>query len=241
VAFGAPVRSGRPGAHRMNLTLFDLDGTLIETDSDHAFGEFLVRVGWADRERFKQRNDAFYADYLAGTLDVAAYLDFATSAWRHRPDDEALAMRARFVREVMQPAVKPAALRLVREHRGAGDRVAIVTATNEFVTRPIAELFGIETLLAVELERDAQGRVTGRAKGTPTFREGKVVRVKQWLDGLGHDAAHYERITCYSDSSNDLPLLEWATHPVATNPGAKLAAVAAERGWPILRLFGAQE
>ncbi len=225
----------------MNLTLFDLDGTLIETDSDHAFGEFLVHVGWADKDRFKQRNDQFYADYLAGTLDVAAYLDFATAAWRSRPESEALAMRERFVREVMRPAVHSRALKLVQQHQAAGDRVAIVTATNEFVTRPIADLFGVETLIALELERDAHGRVTGRAKGVPTFRRGKVTRVEQWLQGLGHAAQDFERITFYSDSTNDLPLLEWATHPVATNPGAGLAAVAAERGWPILRLFEAKE
>ena len=221
----------------MNLTLFDLDGTLIETDSDHAFGEFLVQVGWADKERFKQRNDQFYAEYLAGTIDIAAYLDFATAAWRTRPEHEALAMRERFMREVMRPALHEPALKLVQQHRAAGDRVAIVTATNQFVTRPIADLFGIDTLLAVELERDAHGRATGRAKGVPTFREGKVTRVEQWLAELGHAASDFGRVTFYSDSINDLPLLEWSTHPVATNPGASLEAVASERGWPILRLF----
>ena len=225
----------------MNLTLFDLDGTLIETDSDHAFGEFLVQVGWADKDRFKQRNDQFYAEYLAGTIDVAAYLDFATAAWRTRPEQEALAMRERFMREVMRPAVHARACKLVQQHQTAGDRVAIVTATNAFVTRPIADLFGIETLIAVELERDANGRVTGRAQGVPTFREGKVTRVEQWLKDLGQAAQDFDRITFYSDSINDLPLLEWATHPVATNPGVKLEAVAVERGWPILRLFEAEE
>jgi HAD superfamily hydrolase (TIGR01490 family) len=225
----------------VNLTLFDLDGTLIETDSDHAFGEFLVQAGWVDGVRFKQRNDAFYADYLAGTLDVAAYLDFATAAWRERPPAEAQALRARFLREVMQPAVHPSAVELVQRHQRAGDRVAIVTATNEFVTRPIADLFGVETLLALELERDAQGRVTGRVRGVPTFREGKVTRVEQWLAGAGLGPRDFDRITFYSDSMNDLPLLEWATHPVATNPGQALAALAAERGWPILRLFQTAE
>ena len=150
-------------------------------------------------------------------------------------------MRARFVREVMQPVLHAEALSLVRRHQDGGDRVAIVTATNEFVTRPIADLFGVDTLLAVALERDGQGRVTGRAQGVPTFREGKVTRVEQWLAEAGQRAADFERITVYSDSANDLPLLEWCTHPVATNPSADLEAVARERGWPILRLFRRQE
>lgn len=221
----------------MNLTLFDLDGTLIATDSDHAFGQFLVDRGWADRVEFTRRNDAFYADYLAGRLDQAAYIEFATAPWRCRPAAQAEALRADFIRERILPAVHASALDLVRRHQAAGDRVAIVTATNEFITRPIADLFGVPTLLALELERDAQGRATGRIRGTPTFREGKIARVSQWLAGTGDAPAAFERITVYSDSENDLPLLEWATHPVATNPGAGLLSVAQSRGWPILRLF----
>ena len=223
----------------MNLTLFDLDGTLIETDSDHAFGEFLVREGWADAGEFRRRNDAFYADYLAGRLDVAAYIDFATAPWRERPEADALALRQRFIDEVMRPSLHDGARALVRRHIDAGDRVAIATATNEFVTQPIAELFEVPTLIALELARDAAGRVTGAVHGTPTFRDGKVERVRQWMADEGLRGADFERITVYSDSTNDLPLLEWATHPVATNPGPALEAVARERGWPILRLFGA--
>jgi HAD superfamily hydrolase (TIGR01490 family) len=225
----------------MNLTLFDLDGTLIEIDSDHAFGEFLVQIGWADRELFKQRNDAFYVDYQAGTLDVAAYIEFATAPWRQRPEYEALAVRDRFVCEAVRPVLTQSALDLVRRHQAAGDCTAIVTATNEFITRPIADLFGVEHLLALELERDAQGRATGRPRGVPTFRGGKVTRVEQWLGSLGLRQADCECITFYSDSVNDLPLLEWASHPVATNPSPKLAAVASERGWPILHLFDRPE
>lgn len=223
----------------MNLTLFDLDGTLIETDSDHAFGEFLVREGWADAGEFRRRNDAFYADYLAGRLDVAAYIDFATAPWRERPEADALALRQRFIDEVMRPSLHDAARALVRRHIDAGDRVAIATATNEFITQPIAALFEVPTLIALELARDAAGRVTGAVHGTPTFRDGKVERVRQWMADEGLRGADFERITVYSDSTNDLPLLEWATHPVATNPGPALEAVARERGWPILRLFGA--
>ena len=126
---------------------------------------------------------------------------------------------------------------LVRRHQDAGDKVAIVTATNEFITRPIADLFGVPQLLALDLERDPAGRATGRIRGIPSFREGKIARVLQWLAGADMTASSFDRITVYSDSDNDLPLLEWATHPVATNPGAGLLAVARSRGWPILRLF----
>lgn len=221
----------------MNLTLFDLDGTLIETDSDHAFGEFMVAVGWADGDAFRRRNDAFYEDYQAARLDIEAYIDFATAAWRQRPAAQALAMRERFIREAMQPLPHPRALALVQEHQRAGDLVAIVTATNEFVTRPFADAFGVADLIAVELARDGQGRITGGVRGVPSFREGKIVRVEQWLAAQGRRHADFERVTVYSDSINDLPLLEWATHPVATNAAPDLAAIARERGWPLLNLF----
>jgi HAD superfamily hydrolase (TIGR01490 family) len=177
----------------MNLTLFDLDGTLLPTDSDHAFGEFMVRVGWADGDDFRASNDAFYAAYAAGTLDLPAYVDFATAAWRAHPPAEAEAMRERFMREDMAPVLHDAALALVRTHLDAGDLVAIVTATNEFVTRPIAQAFGVEHLIAVELERDAAGRVTGAVRGVPSFREGKVQRVHEWLAQPGQTWDYFER------------------------------------------------
>lgn len=221
----------------MNLTLFDLDGTLLPTDSDHAFGEFLVRAGWADGHEYRRRNDAFYADYQAGRLDLAAYIEFATAPWRKRPTLDALAVRQRFVDEVIRPAVRDSAISLVRRHQSAGDATAIVTSTNEFITRPIADLFGVPDLIALELERDADGRATGSIRGVPSYREGKVARVEQWLGAAGRAAGDFERITVYGDSTNDLPLLEWCTHPVATNPGPALATIAAQRGWPVLNLF----
>ena len=217
------------------LTLFDLDGTLLPFDSDHAFGEFMVKVGWADGDVFRRRNDDFYAQYQSGTLDLAAYVDFATSAWRGRP--EADAMLERFMSEVIVPALHPRALALVREHQAAGELIAIVTATNEFVTAPIARAFGVEHLIAVQLARDAAGRVDGRIAGVPSFREGKIRRVDEWLAALRRRRDGFERITVYSDSPNDLALLEAATHPVATNPSPALEAIARERGWPILKLF----
>lgn len=221
----------------MNLTLFDLDGTLLPTDSDHAFGEYLVQIGWADGEAHRRANDQFYADYLAGRLDMAAYVDFATAPWRHRSAAELAAVTEAFLADVARPALHPAALGLVQRHREAGDLIAIVTATNEFVTRPIAALFGVEHLIATELERDAAGRVTGTIRGVPAFRDGKIARVASWLAGRGTALDRFERCTFYSDSTNDLPLLEHVSHPVATNPVPALAAIAAERGWPVLRLF----
>ncbi|MEX8518587.1 MAG: HAD family hydrolase [Leptothrix sp. (in: b-proteobacteria)] len=220
-----------------HLCLFDLDGTLIPIDSDHAFGEFMVSIGWADGEHFRRRNDAFYADYQVGCLDLAAYIDFATAVWRARPVPEAEAARAQFMRDVMAPLLKPQAFELVRQHQARGDLVAIVTATNEFVTTPIAAAFGVDHLLAVQLDREADGAWSGRIRGTPTFREGKVGRVHDWLHGLGHRLEDFASLTVYSDSPNDLPLLEMATDAVATNPSPALEATAQERGWRILRLF----
>jgi HAD superfamily hydrolase (TIGR01490 family) len=221
----------------MNLALFDLDGTLLEIDSDHAFGEFMVRLGWADGEAFRSANDRFYAQYQAEQLDVDAYIRFATSAWRDRPVHEQVAASRRFIDEMIRPALHESARALVRRHAEAGDRLAIVTATNEFITRPIAAQFGVDQLIATELQRDAAGRVTGEVLGVPAYREGKVKRVRQWLAQQGLDWADFERITFYSDSTNDLPLLEQVSHPVATNPAPALERIAAARGWPILRLF----
>jgi HAD superfamily hydrolase (TIGR01490 family) len=220
-----------------NLTLFDLDGTLIPGDSDHAFGEFMITIGWADADGWRRRNHEFYATYVAGALDVHAYVAFSTSAWRDRTPRELAEARARYMREVIEPMITPQALALVKKHQDEGDLVAIVTATNEFVTRPIAEAFGVPELLAIELERDAQGVVTGAIKGVPTYQHGKVTRVEAWLAAQGAGWDDFDRISVYSDSINDLPLLEQATDPVATSPSAALEAVAAERGWRFLRLF----
>ncbi len=221
----------------MNLALFDLDGTLIPKDSDHAFGEFLITLGWADAQEFGRRNDAFYADYVAGRLDMTAYVDFATAAWRDRAAGELAHARQRFVDTVVRPMLHPAALALVRQHQLAGDMIAMVTATNNFVTQPIATLFGVNELIATELELDAQGRATGRIAGTPAFREGKITRVASWLAAQGLTLDAFERSVFYSDSTNDLPLLERVSEPVATNPGPALERIARQRGWPVLNLF----
>jgi len=221
----------------MNLSLFDLDGTLLPKDSDHAFGEYLIGQGWADAEQFKQRNDAFYADYLAGKLDMDAYVDFASAPWRDRSPSEQSAVLQGFVDAVVRPMLLPAVTELVRSHQQAGDLVAIVTATNDFVTRPIARLLGVEHLLATDLARDAQGRVLGTVQGQACFREGKIGRVNDWLAAQGLKLQDFERSTFYSDSTNDLPLLERVSHPVATNPSPALERIALQRGWPVLKLF----
>ncbi|MCS6809645.1 MAG: HAD family hydrolase [Tepidimonas sp.] len=222
--------------HRVPVALFDLDHTLLPLDSDYEWGVFTTRIGWTDAAEFARRNDAFFADYQAGRLDIHAYVAFATEALRRRSPAEAAQAHARFMAEVIEPALRPQARALVAGHRARGERVAIVTATNAFVTAPIARLFGVDDLIAVELQRDASGWYNGRIEGVPSFREGKVVRVTQWLaaQGLGWDDV---QVTFYSDSTNDLPLLERADVPVATNPGASLRTLARARGWRVLDLF----
>ena len=220
----------------MKLALFDLDHTLLPIDSDQSWGHFTTTLGWTDAVAFTQKNDAFYAHYQAGTLDIQDYVRFATEAFRIRPRVEAEAAHARFMREVIQPAIRPQALALLEKHRAAGEQLLIITATNEFVTRPIAHALGVDELIAVELVRDAQGWYSGEIAGVPSLREGKVERLQQWLHQRGLDWDTVET-TFYSDSSNDIPLLQRVNHPVATNPDAKLKALALEKGWPILELF----
>lgn len=221
----------------MNLCLFDLDHTLLPLDSDHEFGEFLIRQGLADGIEYRRRNDGFYQQYCDGTLVLGDYIQFTTSIWRQLDAGAQLALQQAFMDDVIFPAMKPQAVELVEKHRALGDLIAIVTATNEFVTRPIADAFDVPELLAVKLARDDLGRVTGDIDGIPSFREGKITRVEQWLADQGRQLSDFKRVSFYSDSPNDLPLLERANDPVATNPSPALETVARERGWRILRLF----
>ncbi len=219
------------------LALFDLDYTLIPIDSDHAWNSFTAALGWHNSVEFNQRNDAFYEQYKAGTLDIFEYVRFATEALRQQGALKSEAAHAEFMVSVVQKAIRPQARALVQEHQAAGDTVVIVTATNEFVTRPIAKFFGVPELIAIELARDPQnGWFNGEIAGTPSFREGKVKRVEEWLARRGLNWEQVES-TFYSDSMNDLPLLEKVTHPVATNPEDRLRAIALDRGWRILELF----
>ena len=227
-------------AQRPRLTLFDLDHTLLPIDSDYEWGEFTTRIGWNDPAEFSRRNAEFYADYQAGTLDVHDYVRFAIDAVRQRGPQAAMAAHAQFMREVVQPAIRPEALALLRQHQQAGDLVLIITATNEFVTTPIAHALGVPELLAMQLERDTDGWFTGAIAGTPSMREGKVTRMEAWLAARRLDWSRVES-TFYSDSMNDLPLLEKVNHPVATNPDERLRALAEQRGWRILDLFPSEQ
>ena len=221
---------------RPRLALFDLDHTLLPLDSDYEWGEFTIRIGWCDREDFGRRNQVFFDDYLAGRLDVHDYVRFATDAVRRAGPQAAGQAHARFMREVIEPAIRPEARQLLARHRDAGDELVIVTATNEFVTRPIARALGVGELIAVELERASDGWITGEIAGVPSMRDGKVTRMQAWLAARGLAWDDVEA-TFYSDSFNDVPLLERVAHPVATNPDARLRALALERGWPVLDLF----
>ena len=220
----------------MKLTLFDLDHTLLPIDSDYSWGVFTTEIGWTDPDDFRRQNDEFYARYQAGTLDIHDYVRFATAAVREQGAIKSIAAHDQYMRTVVQKHLKNEALALVRAHQSAGDAVVIVTATNEFVTRPIADVFGVPDLIAVELERDASGWITGEIRGVPSFREGKVTRVEQWLASRGLDWSGVQSIF-YTDSINDLPLMEKVNHPVATNPDDRLRAIATARGWRILDLF----
>jgi len=214
------------------LALFDLDNTLLAGDSDHEWGNFLADRGLVDAEAYRRANDTFYAEYQAGTLDIFAFLRFALEPLTRYPLDQLLAWRAEFLAERIHPLVLPASRRLVEEHRAAGDTPVIITATHSFVTAPIAGLFGVEALIATEPEF-VEGRYTGEVAGTPCFREGKVTRLREWLAEHGETLAdsHF-----YSDSRNDLPLLEQVTHPVAVDPDPALAETARGRNWPVQTL-----
>lgn len=221
----------------MNLALFDLDHTLIPLDSDYEWGQFLVRIGAVDADEFAKRNAAFYAQYEAGTLDPVEYLEFALGTLAQFPRKQLDAWHQQFMDEVILPGIRPAATDLVKEHLKAGDEVAIITATNRFVTEPIAKVFGVDTLIAAQPETNADGEITGKLVGIPTSGQGKVVHMNEWLASQGKSLSSFPRSYFYSDSQNDIPLLSTVTHPVATNPNALLKAHAQAQGWPILTLF----
>lgn len=216
----------------MSLAIFDLDNTLLGGDSDYLWGQFLVEQGLVDGEHYERENQRFYDDYEAGTLDIYQYQAFMLQPLTLHPLAEMLAWRERFMEEKIQPILLPKADELLNQRRAAGDILLIITATNRFITAPIAERFGVPHLLATEPEV-INGRYTGRTVGIPCFQQGKVERLNAWLTETGSDLTES---WFYSDSHNDLPLLNRVTHPVAVDPDATLARHAQERGWPIISL-----
>jgi HAD superfamily hydrolase (TIGR01490 family) len=218
----------------MPLSIFDLDNTLLAGDSDYEWGEFLIKEGVVDREAHAAANDRFLRDYEAGRLDIDEFLTFQLQPLAGRSVAEMAILHRRYMEDRIEPLILPAAIELVEKCRAAGDELLIITATNRFITGPIAERFGIGQLLATEAEI-VDGYYTGRSTDTPCFQEGKVKRLHAWLSGQGRD---YDLAASafYSDSHNDLPLLELVGHPCAVDPDPVLARVAKERSWPTISL-----
>jgi len=217
------------------LALFDLDNTLLSGDSDYEWAQFLIERGVLERAEYEAKNDRFFQQYKAGRLDIHEFLDFQLAPLALYPREELDAWHAEFMRAKVKPMIRKKGLELVRRHLGQAHLCAIVTSTNAFITAPIAREFGVEHLLATELEvRD--GRFTGRPSGTPAFRQGKVTRLAEWLGARGRTLASFPASWFYSDSQNDLPLLERVTHPVAVDPDETLRAEATARGWQIISL-----
>ena len=222
------------------LALFDLDHTLLPFDSDYEWGQFLVRKGIVDGNDYEKQNDRFYQDYKDGKLDIHAFLKFALKPLAEHSRSELQEWHKLFMSEVISSRLNKKAIDLVKLHQDAGDLCCVVTATNSFVTRPIVESFGIQHLVATEpaTEQDnPNGNFTGDVKGIPNFREGKIQRVQDWLRTQELELSRLPRSYFYSDSINDLPLLEKVTDPIATNPDERLRHEAINRSWPILELF----
>ena len=216
----------------MTLAIFDLDNTLLAGDSDHAWGEFLVRRGLVDGGHYQAQNDRFYADYCRGQLDIIAYSEFVFAVLARETPETLAAWHRAFMQEQVAPMILPKGRQLLQAHREKGHRLVIITATNRFITGPIAAELGVTDLIATEPEQ-VDGRYTGKVHGTPCYQHGKIIRMEQWLAESGEsiDGAWF-----YSDSRNDIPLLEYVTHPVAVDPDETLRAHAAGNGWAVMSL-----
>jgi HAD superfamily hydrolase (TIGR01490 family) len=219
----------------VNLALFDLDNTLLNGDSDFEWSQFLIRIGVLDRELFEAKNLAFYEHYKAGTLDIQEFLDFQLKPLSHHARKTLDEWHGQFMREQALGMITESARDLVNRHRTAGDVCVIITATNSFVTAPIAREFGVEYLIATEPEQK-DGEFTGNVAGVPSFREGKIIRLDNWLAQRGWGLDSFAESTFYSDSLNDLPLLSKVKKPVAVNPDETLRAHAEQHGWPVISL-----
>ena len=219
----------------MKLALFDLDNTLLDGDSDYAWAQFLIEEGVLHAGDYNAKNDYFYERYKDGTLDIHEFLDFQLAPLAKRPRAQLDAWHNEFMRRKIRPMILPKAPQLIAKHADA--LTAIVTATNRFITRPIADELGIEHLIATDIE-EVNGNFTGKPRGTPCFREGKIERVHEWLAARGRSLGDFES-WFYSDSLNDVPLLENVDHPVAVDPDPTLLAHARARGWAVISLKSA--
>lgn len=217
----------------MKLAIFDLDNTLLRGDSDFMWGQFICKHGLVDRETFESKNRDFHLQYQAGTLDPAEFLEFALKPLTRYSPNELARWHKRYMKDVIMGCIEDSARELVEQHREMGHTLLVITATNEFVTAPIVAEFGIDNLVAPRVEL-VDGRYTGKSPGTPCLGEGKVTRLDEWLAETGKTV---EEAWFYSDSRNDIPLLERVEHPIATNPDNTLRAHAKSKGWPIMELF----
>ena len=216
----------------MALAIFDLDETLIAGDSDHAWGEFISNLGLVDADQYRKQNNEFYQQYLNGTLDVEAYLAFACEPLTRIKLASLKQLHQQFMMEIIEPLILPKARALINFHKSQQDELLIITATLDFITRPIAESLGITSILAPEAEL-LDGSYTGKIIGTPSFADGKVTRLRQWLETR---SISLEGSTFYSDSHNDLPLLSLVDHPIAVDPDSRLKAIAESKSWQIISL-----
>ncbi|MFZ1538647.1 MAG: HAD family hydrolase [Chromatiaceae bacterium] len=221
----------------MALAIFDLDNTLLAGDSDYLWGLFLAEQGIVNREEYERENERFYREYQEGRLDIQEFMRFSLRVLRDNEPEDLLHWREMFVREKIEPIITAAALALVQRHQAAGDTLLIITATNAFVTTPIAARFGIPHLIA-SIPEEREGRFTGNLTGTPSFQAGKVERLRDWLAEQG---GNLKGSYFYSDSHNDIPLLEHVERPVAVDPDEPLARHAQVKGWPVISLRGEGE
>lgn len=219
----------------LQLALFDLDNTLLAGDSDFEWGRFLITLGVLDEELHLARNAQFYEDYKQGTLDIHAFLEFQLKPLSTHPRAQLDAWHKQFMQQVIHPMITAQARALVEKHRANGDLMVVITATNGFVTAPIAQEFGIPHLIATTPE-EVNGEFTGRVSGVPSFKEGKITRLLQWLESRGENLQSFDTSWFYSDSHNDLPLMKLVEHPVAVTPDPTLRAYAEEHGWPVISL-----
>ena len=219
----------------MNLAIFDLDNTLLDGDSDYSWGLYLVKKGYLDEGEYKEQNQKFFEEYQAGKLDIFAFAEFQFRFLKNNTRKFLNEIRSDYIEEIIKPMILKKAVDLVNQHKEAGDKLLIITATNSFITKPIGELFGIDELIGTDPEEN-EGEFTGKVKGIPSFKEGKVTRLFDWLDEKNLKLADFEKTFFYSDSHNDIALLEVVTNPVVVNGDKILQEKAQEKNWPTLNL-----